>query len=147
MNDPQDGDVVGDVENLDGERRRAVLHLWGGRYNLLPKDWVFPKGLNLKAMFHLWFLGQRSQDVPPLGAADVSHITRGRKVLRDMQYLINHARRALQQTNKAEVWCEDIWDWDVRKVNRMYRAVLDRFMIGNHNRNIEGLFWSRIVRK
>ena len=134
-----------------GGRVRPTLHFWGQKFHMLPQHWRIPQGMNLKAFFHLWFIGSVSEGVPPFAliknGKELEHFSkRGRKVLAEMKYIVVNAVRAVEQQNQSHLLVNDIWSWDVPRVNAFYHAVKDRFKFNNHNRDMEGLSWLTIVR-
>ena len=56
---------------------------WGGQMHMLPEEWVLPHGMNLRACFGLWFLGIKSQNVPPIvfirRPNEFAHLKEGKK--------------------------------------------------------------------
>ena len=149
--DEVEANVEGGGNGGGGARVRPTLHHWGGRLHMLPENWHMPKGMNLKAFFHLWFLGSATEGVPPFAlikdGKELDHFTkRGRKVLADMKYLVTKAVRAVENQNQAHLLVDDLWSWDVPRVNAFYHAVKDRFKFYNHNRSMEGLSWLTLVR-
>ena len=56
-------------------------------------------------------------------------MVRGRKVLRDMKYLMRSVKRGAEAVG---IWTED--KWDVKRVNSLYTMVPGRFNILINNR-------------
>ena len=130
--------------------RQHTLHYYNGQYHMLPQGWEYPRGMNLKAVFHLYLIGNRVHKVPPFAiiknCKDVKHLKRGRKTLDGMRYLMKHAKRGLELDGRGDLYMDDVWDWNVTKVNAFYSAVLCKFKYGKHNRDFEGLSWLTLLR-
>ena len=135
MRDQHEGGRVADGDDgggAEGRRRsRFELHYWGEKFRRLPQHWTLPKGMNLKALYHLWFLGSIADEVPPFctiaSSKEVDHLKRGPSTFQDMQYIMKNTVRALHQQQQGHLLVENVADWTVDKVNRVYAAVVDRF--------------------
>ena len=145
------GGGIGNGGGGGGEvRPRFNLHMWGGKLHRLPQHWQIPRGMNLKALFHLWYMGSVADGVPPfstiINTKEFEHLKRGKTIYGDMKYLMKSATRAVVQQRQENLLEEDAYQWTADKVNRFYSAVVDRYRFCKHNRDMQGLSWMTIAR-
>ena len=70
----------------------------------------------------------------------MSRLVRGRKLLRDMKYLMSSVKRAAEA---VRICTED--HWDVKRVNSLYTMV-SRIFNFKINKRFDSLSWSSVVR-
>lgn len=58
-----DRDEAGD-QTVNAEGRRWRLHMWGGRFNSVPANWILPN-VNVYQGWCLWWLGNPKECIPP----------------------------------------------------------------------------------
>ena len=71
---------------------------------------------------------------------EVSHLVRGRKLRRDMKYLMRSVKPAAEAVG---IWTEE--NWDVERVYSLYTMVSWRLNL-KINKNFYSLSWSLVVR-
>ena len=89
---------------------------------MLPEGWVIPHGMNLRACFGLWFVGLKSQNVPPFSfirgrLSEMDHLTEGRKRYCEMKFLFRVVERFGRDRG---LWNEDVRGWSERTVQSLY---------------------------
>ena len=111
---------------------------------MLPQSYTFPHGICLNNFLQVWLIGNQRDQVPLFRytnwADEVSHFSRGRKVLGDMKYLTRSDERA---KDAVGIWTEE--KWDMKRVNSLYTMVSGRFNF-KINKRFDSLSWSLFVR-
>ena len=115
-------------------------YFWGGRFHMFPQSYNLSHGLCLNNVLQFLLIGNQRYQVPPFRyihrTDGVSHLVRGRKVLRDMTFSMRSVRRAAEL---VVIWTED--NWDVERVNSLYTMVSGRFNF-KINKRFDSLSWS-----
>ena len=83
---------------------------------MLPQSYTFSHGLCLNNLLQVWLIGNQIYQIPPfrcINQADwVSHLVRGRKLIRGMKYLMRSVKLSAEV---VAIWTEE--NRDVKRVN------------------------------
>jgi hypothetical protein len=134
------------------------LHMYGGRFHRVPKDWRFPR-CGVRDLWRHWWLGDtvgnfpsfkylRTEDVKHIDSVPLSVIEKVRKVgpnkekrrqivkvLTDMRFLCNYVTKIVTEMGKLEQIIT------MSAVDRMFENVEDNFLGREGMHRSSGLVW------
>ena len=121
---------------------------WGGQMHMLPEGWVLPHGMNLRACFGLWFLGIKSQNVPPIvfirRPNEFAHLKEGKKRFSDMKFLYKVVERFGREKG---LWIrDDVRGWNESLVQRLYDGVAT-CLLGYELARFHTKTWTTVVKR
>ena len=125
-----------------------LYYQYDNRYNLLPKNFEFPK-LSLSSFISHYLLGNKTQNIPPFRILSVSDLKRSgsaegkqtnMKTLSDMKKMMKFVEEAARE---AGVWEDDVRNWNTSKVTNMFEKCCYRFHVPpkKGRRRFEQLVW------
>jgi hypothetical protein len=123
------------------------LHVWGGRFNLIPQDFSFPNGCSMIA-WKYWMCGDHEKQYPPLRSLTKKDMPNKnmKKRLSDFQFLMSSIENRVKEMNK---W---IPHPSVEQANEMFeiaKDILDTEEISTKGRRRRGeqTKWNTMVNK
>ena len=110
---------------------------------MLPQSCKSSHDLCLNNFFQVFSIGNQRYQVTLFSyinqTDELSHLVRGRKVRRDVKYLIRSGKRAAEAVG---IWTEE--NWDVKRVYLFYTMVSWRLNFKINSR-FDSLNWSLVV--
>ena len=110
------------MSEKDEEKMTLKYHFGGVTFHMLPQSYEFSHVLCLNHFLQVWLIGNQRYQVPLFiyinWYDEVFRFVRGRKVIRDMIYLMRSVKQAVETVG---IWTED--HWDVKRVNSLYTMV------------------------
>ena len=141
------GDALGGISEGDGNmQRRATLHSYNGRFNILPQNYEIP-ALTLASFLVFYLIGNPNEGIPPFRIVKPIDLKRSNKdqkvnakVLTDMRKMMGHVEKAGRGLDK---WEDDATKWTPSLVTDLYEAVNWKFRIPpkRGTRRFEALTW------
>ena len=110
---------------------------------MIPQSYKSSHDLYLNNFLQVFSIGNQRDQVTLLRCINISdkvyHFVRGRKLLRDMKYLMRSGKRAVEAVG---IWTEE--NWDVKRVYSLYTMVSWRLNF-KINKKFYLLSWSLVV--
>ena len=103
--------------------RKYTIGYHHGKMNPLPSTWKYPRGITLIHLINLWLIGDKEQNVPPLGMVSTQWVRHFDKKARNYSKMKQVMAFVETFGRQRGVWLQSNTRWDGRAITILWSSI------------------------